>query len=218
MTKSGNAKKTGKGDAWVSGGCDIKLYIYGAGGHGKVVFHTFTNMGKAVTAFLDDKPTLERRCGLPILTPAAVQDLSPYTIHFAIGNNRIRHDLQTAWQQRGAAAATAIHPRATCYPTATIGTGSLLTAGSILGSDANIGDGCILNHNSVVEHDAVIGDFCHIAQNAVVGGGVRLGTQCLVGAGAVILPCLTIGNHVTIAAGATVTHDLPDNSTFPPPM
>jgi acetyltransferase-like isoleucine patch superfamily enzyme len=40
----------------------------------------------------------------------------------------------------------------------------------------------------------------------------------LVGAGAVILPYLTIGNHVTIAAGATVTHDLPDYSTFPSPM
>lgn len=193
-------------------------YIYGAGGHGKVVFHTFTSMGKTITAFLDDKPTHEQRCGLPILTPADIQDLSTYTIHFAIGNNRIRHALQTAWQQRGISAATAIHPRATCYPSATVGTGSLLTAGSITGPDAVIGAGCILNHNSVVEHDSVIGDFCHIAQCAVVSGGVRLGTQCFVGAGAVILPYLTIGNHVTIAAGATVTQDLPNNSTFPPPM
>jgi sugar O-acyltransferase (sialic acid O-acetyltransferase NeuD family) len=192
-------------------------YIYGAGGHGKVVFHTFSSMGKTITAFLDDKPTHEQRCGLPILTPADVQD-SPYTIHFAIGNNRIRHALQTAWLQLGIMAETAIHPCATRYPSATVGRGSLLTAGSIIGPDAIIGEGCILNHNSVVEHDTVIGDFCHIAQCAIVSGGVRLGTQCLVGAGAVILPYLTIGNHVTIAAGATVTHDLPDYSTFPSPM
>jgi sugar O-acyltransferase (sialic acid O-acetyltransferase NeuD family) len=196
----------------------MKLYIYGAGGHGKVVFHTFTCIGKAVTAFLDDKPTHEQRCGLPILTPADVQDLSSYTIHFAIGNNRIRHALQTAWQQRGIIAATAIHSRATHYPTATIGAGSLLTAGCILGPDASIGEGCILNHNSVVEHDAIVGDFCHIAQNAVISGGVRLGTQCLLGAGAVIQPYLTIGNHVTIAAGTIVTHNLPDNGTFPTPV
>ena len=190
-------------------------YIYGAGGHGKVVFHTFTSMGETITAFLDDQSTHEQRCGLPILTPADIQNLSPYTIHFAIGNNRIRYSLQTAWQQRGIIAATAIHPRATYCPSATVGAGSLLTAGSITGPDAIIGSGCILNHNSVVEHDSVIGNFCHIAQCAVVGGGVHLGTQCLVGASAVILPYLTIGNHVTIAAGATVTHDLPDNSTFP---
>jgi sugar O-acyltransferase (sialic acid O-acetyltransferase NeuD family) len=192
------------------------IYIYGAGGHGKVVFHTFTSMGKTIAAFLDDKPTREQRCGFPILTPAEIQGLPPYTIHFAIGNNRTRHALQTTWRQRGVVAATAIHARATCYPTAIIGAGSLLTAGSIIGPDSTIGAGCILNHNSVIEHDTVMGDFCHIAQCAVISGGVRLGTQCLVGASAVILPYITIGNHVTIAAGATVTHDLPDNSTFSP--
>jgi hypothetical protein len=114
-------------------------YIYGAGGHGKVVFHTFSSMGKTITAFLDDKPTHEQRCGLPILTPADVQD-SPYTIHFAIGNNRIRHALQTAWLQLGIMAETAIHPCATRYPSATVGRGSLLTAGSIIGPDAIIGE------------------------------------------------------------------------------
>ncbi|WMP17963.1 acetyltransferase [Thiothrix lacustris] len=193
------------------------IYIYGAGGHGKVVFHTFTSMGKTIAAFLDDKAN-RFLCGLPVIIPSEVQASPASHIHFAIGNNRIRHDLQTSWQQLGMIPASAIHPLSILYPSATIGHGCLLTAGSVIGPDAVIGSGCIINHNAVVEHDTHIGDFCHIAQSAIISGGVNLGTQCFVSAGSVILPYLTIGKHVTIAAGVTVPHNLPDYSTFPPLM
>lgn len=192
----------------------LNLYIHGAGGHGKVVFHTFASMGKTVTAFLDDN-TNRQLCGLPVLSPVGEQNRYPCTIHCAIGNNSIRQRLQTAWREQGILAETAIHARAVVYPDASIGSGSLLAAGSVVGPNSSIGEGCILNHQAVLEHDTAIGDFCHIAQTAVISGGVRLGNQCLVGAGAVILPYLTIGSHVSIAAGTVVTRNLPNNTHFP---
>ncbi|UJS26660.1 hypothetical protein [Thiothrix winogradskyi] len=44
------------------------IYIYGAGGHGKVAFHTLTQSGTQVENFIDDKAR-GRLCGLPILSP-----------------------------------------------------------------------------------------------------------------------------------------------------
>lgn len=188
------------------------IYIYGAGGHGKVVFHTLTQSGKQVQNFVDDKAQ-GFLCGLQILSPLKLQDSPPYVIHFAIGNNIIRGRLQIEWYGLGVSAETAIHPRATVYPHVKVGAGSLITAGSIIGPDVQLGNGCIINHNAVVDHDCIIGDFCHIAPSATLGGGVVLGRECLVGAGATILPYLTIGQNVTVGAGAVVTHNLPDNIT-----
>ncbi|WP_050988014.1 hypothetical protein [Thiothrix nivea] len=91
-----------------------ELYLYGAGGHGKVVFHAFASQGKIITAFIDDQAD-RRVCGLPVLSPAEARDIFPRVIHVAIGNNQARHDLQTAWECLGVTAATAIHGRATVY-------------------------------------------------------------------------------------------------------
>lgn len=188
------------------------ICIYGAGGHGKVALYTLLQSGKSVDYFIDDKAEGEL-ANTPIILPQALQHLTSYTIHFALGNNAIRHQLQSKWSSIDIIPETAIHPRTTIYPSATIGIGSLITAGSIIGPDTKVGDGCIVNHNAVIDHDCLIADFCHIAPSATLGGGVSLGKQCLVGAGATILPYLTIGHHVTIGAGAVVTHSLPDYVT-----
>lgn len=190
----------------------LPIYIYGAGGHGKVALHTLTQNGTQVQNFIDDTAQGEL-CGITILSPSQIQDLYFSAIHFAIGNNVIRSRLQRAWNRLGIPAETVIHPRATLYPGASIGAGSLITAGSIIGPDTQIGKGCIINHNAVVDHDCIIGDFCHIAPAATLGGGVTFGTECLIGAGATILPYLTIGRNVTVGAGAVVTKNLPDNVT-----
>jgi len=190
----------------------MNTYIYGAGGHGKVVFHTFASRGRVISAFIDDKAG-GQLCDVPILSPIEVEDFFPCSVHFAIGNNRIRHHLQITWHKPEVVAETALHLRATIYPSATIGLGSLIAAGVIVGPDAKIGEGCIINHNATIEHDCVIGDFCHIAPAATLSGGVTLGAQCLVGAGATILPYLVIGDFVTIGAGAVITHNLPDGVT-----
>ncbi len=188
------------------------LFIYGAGGHGKVAFHTLIESGKPVENFIDDK-VRGQLCGVPVLPPAEFRNLHTCAIHFSIGNNAIRSRLQTEWHNTGILPETAIHPRAVVYPGVSIGLGSLITAGSIIGPDAKIGDGCIINHNATVDHDCHIGAFCHIAPAATLGGGVNIGKQCLIGAGATILPCLKIGNKITVGAGAVVTHDLPDHVT-----
>ena len=188
-------------------------YIYGAGGHGKVVFHTLNQKKQTVVGFIDDNV-----CGdiynVPILQTKEIADiLIPYGIHFAIGDNSVRSRLQSRWQSMGILAKTAVHLSAVVYPNAIVGRGCLLAAGTVIGPDVKIGQGCIINHNAIVDHDCLIDDFCHVAPGATLGGGVKLGFQCLVGAGAIILPQLTIGRNVTIGAGSVVTRDINANET-----
>mgnify|MGYP001169517234 CR=1 FL=1 len=185
------------------------IYIYGAGGHSKVVYYTFSSCEQEVVAFVDDNPH-SCLCDLPVLSPEEIPDYPSCVIHFAIGKNSIRYRLQKEWQQRGFFAKTAIHIGATIYPDVSVGAGSLVAVGSIVGPDTVIGDGCIVNHNAVIDHDNSVGEFCHIAPSATLGGGVTVGAQCLIGAGATILPNLTVGDFVTVGAGAVVTQDVRD--------
>jgi sugar O-acyltransferase (sialic acid O-acetyltransferase NeuD family) len=188
------------------------VYIYGAGGHGKVALFTVLGADIRVAGFADDN-ILGTYCGLPVLPPSELSNIRPLCIHFAIGNNLARQRLQREWQARGVMVKTVVHPSAVIYPSARVGPGSLIAAGAVVGPDALIGDGCIVNHNAVVDHDCVVGAFCHVAPGATLGGGVNLGDGCLVGAGANILQCLTIGRNATIGAGAVVLKDVADGVT-----
>jgi len=188
------------------------IYIYGASGHGKVALQTLLLCNHTIAAFIDDNADRDF-CGFPVLTPLEVHNLEYSSIHFAIGDNKIRQYLQSKFQKLHVTAKTITHPNSNCYSTSQIGDGSLVAAGAIVGPDSLIGVGCIINHNAIIDHDCDIGNFSHIAPSATLGGNVSIGFQCFIGANATILPNLTIGNSVTIGAGAVVTHDLPDNTT-----
>jgi sugar O-acyltransferase (sialic acid O-acetyltransferase NeuD family) len=186
-----------------------EVFIYGAGGHGKVALFALLSEGAGAAGFLDDNVRGEF-CGLPVFTPAEALAVGGRAIHFAIGNNSTRQSLQAAWCGRGHAARTIIHPSACVYPGARTGHGTLILPHTVLGPDALLGDGCIINHHAVVDHDCVVGAYCHMAPGAILGGGVRVGDTCLIGAGAVVLPGIAIGNNAVVGAGAVVTQDVAD--------
>lgn len=179
-------------------------YIYGAGGHGKVVLDALVKAGDRCHAFIDDK-SLQTWANLPVITSLTIP--SDATLHFAIGNSQVRETLATKFQ--GYQFFSVLHPQAAIAASASISqSGTLIAAQAVIGPDASIGNHCIINHGAIVDHDCVVNDFCHIAPNAVLGGGVQIGRHVLVGAGAVVLPGVHIADHVTIGAGAVVTKDI----------
>lgn len=178
-------------------------YIYGAGGHGKVVLDALQKTGQHCVAFIDDRP-LQEWARLPVVTP---QNISPAgRLHFAIGNSAVREKLAAQWAAHSFF--SIYHPQAAITASARIGQGSLVAALAVVGPDASLGAHCIINHGAIVDHDCIVGDYCHIAPNATLGGGVHLGQHVLIGAGAVVLPGIRITDHVTIGAGAVVTRDV----------
>lgn len=194
------------------------IYLIGAGGHCGVVLDALVESGEAVSGIRirDGRADMAGGAllGAQIETPEVAPVLSGHAFHVAIGSATARERLHGEARAAGATPLTVRHPGATVSSFASVGDGSFLAAGAIVGPSARLGEGVIVNHGAVVDHDCTVGDFSHIAPNASLGGGVRIGARCLVGAGAVVLPGVVLGDDVIIGAGAAVARDVGPNQTW----
>lgn len=185
----------------------MSCYIFGAGGHGKVVLDAMRQSHLDCDGFVDDKSAGEWS-GLPVFKSDFFLNIlnQNFTLHTAIGDNRVRERIAKEFCELSFV--SVCHPSAMVAELAKIGEGSFLAAGVIVGPDASVGKHCIINHLVVVDHDCAVADFCHIAPHASLGGGVKIGKGVLVGAGAVILPGIVIGDNAIVGAGAVVTKNI----------
>ena len=188
----------------------MKNYIYGAGGHGKVVWDAMQKSNLKCEGFINDQ-ALNQWMGLPVLTSSFLNDIKNIELHIAIGNCRAREEIAKKFQSLKFI--SIYHPDAIISSRAKIEVGTFLAAGSIIGPDASIGKHCIINHQAVVDHDCLVGNFCHIAPHASLGGGVKVGQGVLIGAGTIVLPGIRIADYATLGAGSIVTNDVASGAT-----
>lgn len=183
----------------------MKSYIYGAGGHGKVVWDAMQKSNIKCEGFIDDQ-VLNQWMDLPVFASSFLNDIDDIELHIAIGNCKMREEVFKKFKNFKFMSIS--HPNAIISSRAKIEMGTFLAAGSIIGPDAKVGKHVIVNHHAVIDHDCSVGDFCHIAPHASLGGGVKVGQGVLIGAGAIVLPGIKIANYVTVGAGSVVTHDI----------
>ena len=188
----------------------MKNYIYGAGGHGKVVWDAMQKSNLKCEGFIDDH-VLNQWMDLPVFASSFLNDLNGIELHIAIGNCKAREEVVNKFENLKFV--SIYHPDAIISSRARIEAGTFLAAGSIIGPDAYVGKHTIVNHHAVIDHDSSVGDFCHIAPHASLGGGVKVGQGVLIGAGAIVLPGITIADYVTVGAGSIVTHDIASGIT-----
>ncbi len=115
--------------------------------------------------------------------------------------------------QRGGGLPVVRHPAATVSTTATIGVGTILSAGVIVQSDTRIGRFCVLNTACTVDHDNIVGDGVSIAPGAHTAGRVTICDDAFIGLGAVVINGVTVGRRANDGAGAVVVRDVPDGVT-----
>jgi sugar O-acyltransferase (sialic acid O-acetyltransferase NeuD family) len=188
----------------------MKNYIYGAGGHGKVVWDAMQKSNLKCEGFIDDQ-VLNQWMGLTVFPSSSLNDMKDVELHIAIGNCKAREEIVNKFQNLKFI--SIYHPNAIISSRAKIEVGTFLAAGSIIGPDAKVGKHSIINHHAVIDHDCSIGDFCHIAPHVSLGGGVKVGQGVLIGAGAIVLPGVRIADYVTVGAGSIVTHDIASGVT-----
>lgn len=194
----------------------MKVIVYGAGGHGKVVADILIAGGEhQVAGFVDDNQSLcgsEVR-GLPVLGGQRwLQEKTTngeFAIALGIGDNRLRR--QIAERCGPVRLLVAVHPAAAVSKAAFLGDGTVVMAGAVVNPDAQVGLGVIINSGAVIEHDVVVGNYAHVSPNAAMGGGSRLGAESHLGLGAVILPGVSVGERAVIGAAAAVIRDIPDD-------
>ena len=183
----------------------MQNYIYGAGGHGKVILDAMQVAHVDCTGFVDDKE-ISTWMGMKVYQSTELNLEAEINLHIAVGSCKAREVIATNFVSVKFFSIS--HPTAVIAKTAQIGMGTFVAAQSIIASDAQIGSHSIINHAAVVDHDCIIGDFTHIAPHSCLGGGVKIGKGVLIGAGAIVLPGIEIADYVVVGAGAVVTKNI----------
>jgi len=193
-----------------------RVWIYGAGGHGKVVADVARSAGFTVLGFVDDAPG---RAGaaiwdLPVVTwEEARRSAAGAGVALGVGDNAARERCAARVREAGLPLPVLRHAAAVVAPTARLGEGSVLMAGAVVNPDAELGPGCIVNTGAVVEHDCRLAGWVHLSPNAALGGAVTIGARTHLGLGAVALPGTRLGADVRVGAGAVVHRDVADGLT-----
>lgn len=177
------------------------LYIYGNGGHAKVVADIARANGYDNLIFLDDNSDMKFNSNLP-----------KHPIIIAIGNALIRQKLQNLVLSSGFELITLIHPTAVISSDVTIGNGSVVMPGAIINAKSTIGNGVIINSGAIIEHECTIGDFAHICPGVAIAGGSLVGERSWIGIGSSVIQNITIKPDITIGAGSVVVKDILEGS------
>jgi sugar O-acyltransferase (sialic acid O-acetyltransferase NeuD family) len=190
------------------------MYLYGAGGHSKVITDILNSLDIAVIGMFDDNPPaarfkgIEIRDGIRLLGEGFPKLDAPLII--SVGNNSRRAELAALID---ATYGRAIHSTAIISAKATIGFGTVVLQGAIIQAGAEIGEHVLVNTAASIDHDNIIGDYAHISPHATLCGHVEVGEGTHIGAGAVVIPSIRIGRWCTVGAGAVVIRDIPDFAT-----
>ncbi|WP_261306565.1 acetyltransferase [Paenibacillus andongensis] len=193
----------------------MDLVVIGEGGHGKVIRELIhSKRDYKIIAILDDKyDELTVTNDIYIGPISSAHDLMNRMNHLkfiiAIGNNEVRKLIVSKLGLSKENYISLIHDTAVISPSASIGDGTVVMAGTIVNAEAVIGDHVIINSGAIVEHDNQLGDYVHVAPKATLTGSVIAETGAMIGAGATIIPGKKVGEWAVIGAGATVISDVP---------
>ena len=182
------------------------IAIYGASGHGKVVYEIAQLNGYEEIIFIDDGENDHYSFAQFLQTDYDC----PMVI--AIGNNKVREQAFNKTRKYKIELVTLIHPSAVVSKSAKIDEGTVVMPGVVVNCDTSIGKCVILNTSCVIEHDNIIKDFVHISPNAALSGNVIVRRMTQVGIGTSVIQGITIGENSMVGAGSVVVKNLPSNS------
>ena len=192
------------------------MYLYGAGGHSKVITDILQSLGIEVLGVFDDRPqnaklkTMAIASGIRVKGEVFPKLDAPLII--SVGDNQRRAELDRMLRTN-AKYGLAIHGTAIVSAKSTISEGTVILQGAIVQSAAKVGRHVLINTAASVDHDNEIGDYAHISPHATLCGHVKVGEGTHIGAGAVVIPSIEIGKWCTIGAGTVVIRDIPDYAT-----
>ncbi|BBP86046.1 acetyltransferase [Pseudomonas sp. Pc102] len=192
-----------------------KLVILGFGGHARSVADVALCAGYDELLFVDSNVRPEENfLGHPTQVSTENIDWSQWDVIPAAGDNLRRSQQFRDMEELG------VIPVSLVSPHATLGAGSSLSVGCLVGHHAHIGPmtiigcGCIINTAAVIEHESIVGNFSHISVHATIAGRSRLGEFSMLGAGATIIDGISVTAGVTVGAGGVVNRPISSPGTY----
>ena len=181
-----------------------KVYLYGAGGHAKVIIDILQENGIIVVGIIDDNKGLTSLLEIPVIP--IFKTGNPLII--SIGNNVSRKKIV---EKLGNVCYTqAISKKSVISEKSTQKEGSVIMQGAIIQSSTKIEKHVIINTGATIDHDCIIEDYVHIAPGVHLCGNVQVGEGTLIGVGSVVTPGIKIGKWSVIGAGSVIVNDIPD--------
>ena len=196
----------------------MNLFIYGAGGHAKVVATAaFEKNRYEKIYFLDSTKKdfkFSEKSAIFSLNPE--DDLLTSSVDaqsiIAIGDNHIRMKIALECIKDNFISIQS--PNSYLSQFSKISEGVFISAGAMINADSFIGSHAIINTGSIIEHDCKIGSFSHVGPNAALGGNVKQGSNVFIGGGAFVNPNLSICNDVTVGSGSVVINNISEPGIY----
>jgi sugar O-acyltransferase (sialic acid O-acetyltransferase NeuD family) len=182
------------------------MYIYGAGGHARVIVDCLESLNIQIRGIVEPNTVIRDWTGYMVYN-AMPEDPGSEEWIIAIGSNLLRRRVSV---KLGYKYGTAVHSSAIVARDVRMGEGTVVFHRSVIQPGVVLGKQVIINTAASVDHDCFISDFAHVSPNATLCGNVVVGEGSQVGAGATIIPNIRIGKWCLVGAGAVVTKDVPD--------
>jgi len=186
-----------------------RMILYGAGGHGKVVYDCLLSQGISLAGIFDDNPEIKLFDGIEVISPYQAEKFTKESLIISVGNNKVRYQLS---EEVHHSFGKIVHKTVYLAKDARVGKGSMILAKVVIQSGVEVGEHVIINTGAIIEHDSHIDGFVHIGPGAVICGNVRIGQGSFIGANATILPGVSIGEWAIIGAGSVVLRDVSDGA------
>jgi sugar O-acyltransferase (sialic acid O-acetyltransferase NeuD family) len=197
-----------------------EIIIYGAGGLGREILSWVRTMPLwKLAGFIDDgfKPGTMID-GMEVI--GGVDNLNNteralVAVIIAVGDPNLKSVLVNNITNPAVYFPVLIHPSVIILnkDTVKIGSGTIVSAGTILTTQIEIGDHVLINLKCTVGHDTTIGSYSSMMPGVNVAGGVSIGSQVLVGSGANLMNNIQIANRSTIGMGAVVINNVASETT-----
>jgi sugar O-acyltransferase (sialic acid O-acetyltransferase NeuD family) len=194
------------------------IFVVGASGHARVVIDILEKQERHRIAGLIDSyaPLDTKNLGYRVL--GTENDLPELLCRYsavggivAIGDNFVRHSMVERILQLAPnfEFVTAIHPSAEIGRGAVIGAGTAIMAEAVINPNARVGRHCIVNTYASLDHDSTMGDFSSLGPGATTGGGVHVGEFSVLAQRANVIHGIQIGAHSVVGTGSTVLKNVP---------
>lgn len=192
-----------------------KCFIWGAGGHAKVVAEILRLQRYEVVGFLDSLHAQRKGesffgsqvlGGKEVLTSLLSNGIRQAIVAF--GDNQMRVQAAQELTAAGFHLLTAIHPQACCATDVLLGPGTVIAPGVVIGPSSQVGKNVIINTCCSLDHDGKVGSGAHLGPGSVLAGSVHIEERAWIGAGAVVLEGRRIGSRAIVGAGSVVVENV----------
>lgn len=189
-----------------------ELYIYGAGGHAKVVAATARLCGYTIRGFWEDSTENVGNEFFGSRIVASEDIPGGANVFIAFGNNKMRLEKGQILRKQFHIP-TIIHPSAQVAEKVKLGMGTYIGALANIDPDCIIGDFCIVNNLGNISHDSLIADGAHICAMSTIAGYGRIGRRTFLGIGSCMIENREVGDDSIIGAGSIIIKNIPSYVT-----